>query len=72
MNLSQLVITFKRHTHLASAVLVDKAVEFPDKNHGEAENRVGCLSLDQVVASHGVDLSGEWKVRTNELYLRTC
>lgn len=37
--LSQRVITMKRHTNLASAVLVDKVVEFPDKNHGEAGNR---------------------------------
>lgn len=56
MNLSQRVITIKRHTSLASAVLVDKVVEFPDKKHGEAGNRGACLSLDQVVTSCGVDL----------------
>lgn len=36
---------------------MDKVVEFPDKKHGEAGNRGACLSLDQVVASCGVDLS---------------
>ncbi|XP_057200295.1 retrovirus-related Pol polyprotein from transposon 297 [Triplophysa rosa] len=58
MNLSQRVITIRRHTSLASAVLVDKVVEFPGKNHGEAGSRGAGLSLDQVVTSCGVDLSG--------------
>lgn len=57
MNLSQRVITIKRHTNLASAVLVDKVVEFPDEKHGEAGNRGACLSLDQVVATCRVDLN---------------
>lgn len=57
MNLSQQVITIKLHTRLASAVLVDKVVEFPDKKHGEAGYRGACLSLDQVVTSCCVDLS---------------
>ncbi|KAI2648630.1 Transposon Ty3-I Gag-Pol polyprotein [Labeo rohita] len=57
MNLSQRVVTIKRHTNLASAVLVDKVVEFPDKKHDEAGNEGACLSLDQVVASCGVALS---------------
>ncbi|KAL0204551.1 hypothetical protein M9458_002569, partial [Cirrhinus mrigala] len=52
----QQVITIKRHTNLASAVLVDKVVEFPDKKHDEDGKREQCLSLDQVVAS-GVDPS---------------
>lgn len=35
INLSQRVITIKRHTSLASAILVDKVVVFPDKTkHG--------------------------------------
>ncbi|KAL0202364.1 hypothetical protein M9458_000382, partial [Cirrhinus mrigala] len=57
MNLSQRVVTIKRHTNLASVVLVDKVVEFPDKKHDEAGNSGACLSLDQVVTSCEVDLS---------------
>lgn len=57
MNLSQRVITIRGHTNLASAVLVEKVVEFPDKKHGEQGNRGACLSLDQIVASCRADLS---------------
>ncbi len=57
MNLSQRVIRIKQHTSLASAVLVDRVVEFPEKKHGETGNRGTCLSLDQVVTSCEVDLS---------------
>jgi len=57
MNLSQRVIAIKRHTNLASAVLVDKVVEFPHRKHGEAGNREACLSLDQIGSICGVDLS---------------
>ena len=57
MNLSQHDITIQPHTHLANAVLVHNVVEFSDEKRGETENREVCFSLDQVVASCGVDLS---------------
>ena len=60
MNLSQHAITIKPRTHLANAHLVENVVEFPDKKaseHHNSESKEACLSLDQVVASGGVDVS---------------
>lgn len=57
MNLSQRVITIKSHTHLANAALVQSVMELPENKQGKAGTRKVCLSLGQVVANCGVDLS---------------
>lgn len=57
MNLSQRVITIRPHTHLANAVLVHSVVEFPEDKQGKPGNKEACLSLGQVVASCGIDLT---------------
>ena len=59
MNLSQQTITIKPHTHLAKVSLVNSVVDFSDKKQGqchESKSKETCMSLDQVVASCGVDL----------------
>ena len=74
MNLSQHDITIRPHTHLANAVLVHNVVEFGDKKRGEAGNKEACLSLDQVVANCGVDLSEAAVENENQSWTRmqTC
>lgn len=60
MNLSQHAITIKPCTHLANVSLVDSVVDFSNQKQGECHkggDEDVCLSLDQVVASCGVDLS---------------
>ena len=61
MNLSQYPITIRPHTHLAIVSLVDSVVDFSDKKQGTGHkggDKETCLSLNQVVVSCGVDLSG--------------
>uniref|UniRef100_A0A8P4KEB8 ribonuclease H n=1 Tax=Dicentrarchus labrax TaxID=13489 RepID=A0A8P4KEB8_DICLA len=60
MNLSQHAVTIRPHTQLASAFLVDDVMEFPDTEqeaHQHGSSKETCLSLNQVAAGGGVDLS---------------